>query len=89
MDIPTNRIKILRVNPMVFAREWQNGKAYRVTKGLPEGSIFRGFAHDYQYNCINVFIEHDSFPLVDEGTCPGEITIEMRTLYENEEGKYE
>lgn len=40
-------------------------------EGLPEGSQFRGFAHDWSTNCVNLFVEHESFEEVAEGkSCP-------------------
>lgn len=65
----SNRIMKMLVSPEIFPGMLQSGKKFRVTSGgVPSDVQFRGFAHDYERNCIAVFIEHESFDLVPEGT---------------------
>ncbi len=62
-----SRIKKIALDPRLLPHLFVTGAALRCVSGLPAGFVFRGFAHDYHTNCINLFIEHPSFEIVLEG----------------------
>lgn len=39
--------------------------AWKVLKGIPEGSILKGFTIDPYSNCLFLWVQHDSFEPVD------------------------
>ncbi len=62
----SRRLKRLLISPELFPSMFVTGKRIMITAGIPYGTEFRGFAHDFERNCIAVYIEHPSFDPVDE-----------------------
>lgn len=46
-------------------------------EGIPHGSEFRGFGHDWTSNCICIFVEHPSFDLIENGAYAPELLIKI------------
>ena len=61
----TKRLKRLLINPDVFFAIMQNKSAWRVFKGIPITAQLRGFTLDPITQNLNLFIEDESFDLID------------------------
>ena len=84
-----SRIKIFEIDPKhikailekdtrIINNNWLH--SYQCVEGLPQGAEFRGFAHDYTRNCLNLFFEHDSFDdIPDSHCCPREYGVFKKT----------
>ena len=65
--IKTNKVKVIRISPELLKYFFTSGVINVEVDGIPDGCQYRGFAHDWNNNCINLFIEHESFPVTPEG----------------------
>lgn len=74
------RIKRLVISPTVFFRIMQTETAWEVFKGIPEGARLAGFTLDPYTQNLNLFVEHDSFPQIEEGTVAPVLETEFRRL---------
>lgn len=64
----SRRVAILKIEPRIFVGMCTpGGRPALCIEGLPAGAVYRGFAHDYQDNTINIFVEHESFEDVPMG----------------------
>lgn len=59
------RIKRVLVNPQAFLSIMATGTSWTVSQGVPEGAKLRGFTTDPLTQSLHLFIEHESFPLID------------------------
>jgi len=62
------KVKRMEINPQAFFMIMENDTAWRVAKGIPKGARLRGFTLDPYTQVLHLFVEHDSFPLVDLDT---------------------
>jgi hypothetical protein len=70
-DQNRKRVVKIGITPRLLMQFFIAPNAFRCVEGLPNGAEFRGFAHDYNRNCINIFVSHESFAEVIEGhECP-------------------
>lgn len=60
------RIRRYLISPDNLVQIFTTGQMFECIVGIPSGAHFRGFAHDYQTNCLVMFVEHPSFDLVHE-----------------------
>lgn len=72
------KIRRLMINPEMLFSVMQTETAWRVSKGVPEGAKFRGVTIDPHTQIIHIFVEHDSFPLVNLET---EVSGQLETLF--------
>lgn len=71
IKLAANRVKVVRVDPRILVNFFATGIINVEVNGVPPDCKFRGWAHDFNNNCINLFLEHESFDLVEQGTpCP-------------------
>jgi hypothetical protein len=59
------RVKRMLINPEAFFHIMQSDTAWKVSKGIPKGARLRGFTLDPYTQALHLFVEHESFPLVD------------------------
>lgn len=70
IKLAANRVKVVRVDPRILVNFFVTGIIVEVN-GVPPNCSFRGWAHDFHNNCLNLFLEHESFDLVEPGqSCP-------------------
>lgn len=72
------RIKRLMINPLMLVHIMETDSAWRVTKGIPEGATMRGFTLDPLTQILHLFIEHESFDLVETDK---EVSPALETLF--------
>lgn len=71
IKLPSNRLRIVRVDPILLVNFFATGIINIEVNGLPPDCSFRGWAHDFSNNCLNLFLEHESFDPVPTGqVCP-------------------
>lgn len=66
-DEKPQRVMKLPVGHQFLQSVLTTGKINIEIDGLPKDAKFRGMAHDYGKNCINIFFEHPSFEEVHPG----------------------
>ena len=64
------RRKRIVVNPEVFFLVMKQDSSWRVEAGIPKTSELVGCTLDPYNQVINLFIEDNSFPLIEVGTVP-------------------
>ncbi len=65
------KVKRVKIHPEAFFSIMATDTAWRVKRGIPKGARLRGFTVDPYTQELNLFVEDDSFELVDIGTvCP-------------------
>jgi len=74
------RVKRIQISPEAFLHIMKDDTAWRVSKGVPDGARLRGFTIDPYANTLNVFVEHESFPLVDIQTVVPVLETEFRRI---------
>lgn len=74
------RVRRYSFSPRVFLNTFEQGQKFEVLEGMPRGAELRGFAHDWERNCIVLFIEHESFDLVYEGNIPEDSFVTMKVI---------
>jgi hypothetical protein len=66
------------INPAMLFHIMETGTAWRVSKGVPPGAVFRGITIDPHTQIIHLFVEHESFALID---IESEISPQLETLF--------
>lgn len=74
------RIKRVRIDPGLFMHTFSTGNKFEIMDGIPQDAKFCGFAHDYETNCIAVFIEHQSFEISHPSVVPPDLIICGRNI---------
>ena len=74
------RIKRIQVNPEAFLKIMQLDTAWRVSKGVPKDAKIRGAVIDPYTMALNIFLEHDSFDLVDLSSVAPLLETEFRRI---------
>lgn len=59
------KIKRVAINAEMLINMFEGGTAWRVTSGIPKNARFCGVTIDPFNQTIHLFLEHDSFDLVD------------------------
>lgn len=76
------KVKRIRMHPESIAKILETDSIWKITKGIPVGSIVKGMTLDPYSQELNLFIEHESFEPVDISTvCPC-LDTELRKMYE-------
>jgi hypothetical protein len=59
------RLKRIVISPEALIHIMSNDTAWRVFKGIPKGSKLRTFTIDPHSGALYLFVEHESFELID------------------------
>jgi hypothetical protein len=59
------RIKRVLISPEILTHVLATGTAWRVEEGIPLGATMKGFTLDPATQCLNLFVEHEEFEMVD------------------------
>lgn len=71
------KIRRVMVSPHVLKSMLTVGEGWKVTHGIPKGAELRGFTMDPYTNSLILFIEHESFDPIEEGTVAPLLEAEM------------
>lgn len=74
------RMKRIGISPEIIRMMMTDGMAYRVTKGLPDGCRVRQISPDFQTGLVWIFVEHESFEDIPEGSSIPAYAPEMERL---------
>lgn len=74
------KVKRILISPEALLRMMAVDTGWRVIKGVPEDARFRGVTLDPYANVINLFVEHESFPEIDEGEVAPFMENEFRRI---------
>lgn len=72
------RIKIVKITPEVLPHILRTGTAWQIANGIPDGAIVKGFTLDPNTQCLNLFLEHESF---DEVNVESDIAPTLEILF--------
>ena len=72
------RLKRIPINPQVLFHMFETGTSWRVEAGIPVNAELRGFTIDPNTQCLNLFIESDTFDAVD---IDSEVAPTLQTLF--------
>jgi hypothetical protein len=53
------------ISPLAFMKIMETGTSWSVSKGIPKDAKLHGFTIDPTQNCLYLFLEHESFSMVD------------------------
>lgn len=77
------RIRRYEIPPSVLPFCFETGARLEIIDGIPEGAHFRGYGHDYERNCIYIYLEHESFDKVHESeVVPYGHHLQVRRIYD-------
>lgn len=62
------RVKRFVFSPIVFAQLMSMGNKFQVQEGVPPGSVITRVLVNEETGCLTLFVEHESFDLIPEGT---------------------
>lgn len=59
------RLKRVAISPDAFFQIMQNETSWKVTVGIPKGAQLRGMTLDPYTGVLHMFVEHESFDLIE------------------------
>lgn len=76
----TAKVKRVVISPDVLFHVFGTDTAWRVEQGIPIGSRLRGVSHDPYANTINLFVEHESFGDITDGSVAPQLDMYFKKL---------
>lgn len=61
------RIRRYRITDHGLAMLFEKGQVWGIREGIPEGARAAGLAFERELSCVVLFVEHPSFPYIEDG----------------------